>query len=264
MGILNLTPDSFFDGGKYLKLDDAIAHSKQMVKDGAKIIDIGGESSRPFSKSVSVKDELNRVLPVVEALKSEINAPLSIDTYKYEVAKECLKAGVSILNDISALNADPRIASLVVKYNSYVVLMHMQGNPQNMQLNPSYKNLISDIKSFLHERIFFAKKKGISDEKIIIDPGLGFGKTVNHNYLILNQLSKFLDLNCPILVGPSRKSFIGKKLKSEKSNRLFGTAATIAISVNNGAKIFRVHDVKQMKDVITISDAIISTKEKNN
>jgi len=264
MGILNLTPDSFFDGGKYLEIDHAIAHSKQMVKDGANIIDVGGESSKPFSKSVSIKDELNRVLPVVEALKSEINVPLSIDTYKYEVAKECLKAGVSILNDISALNADSRIASLVVKYNSYVILMHMKGNPQNMQLNPSYKNLISDIKNFLQERISFAKKKGISDKKIIIDPGLGFGKTVNHNYIILNQLSKFLDLNCPILVGSSRKSFIGKKLESVNSDRLFGTAATIAISLNNGAKIFRVHDVKQMKDVIAISNAIILTKEKNN
>ncbi len=260
MGILNITPDSFFDGGKYTQLDKAIEHSKKMIDEGANIIDIGGESSRPFSKPISARQEIRRVLPVIEALKSEINIPISIDTTKFEVAKESLKAGASIINDISALRSDDRMSSLVADKGVYVVLMHMKGTPENMQIKPIYKNIITEIKSFLSDRISFAKKKGISSEKLIIDPGLGFGKSVKHNYIILNKLSEFLDLNCPILVGSSRKSFIGKTLKSD-SDCLFGTAATIAISILRGAKIFRVHDVKQIKEVIEISDAIASAKE---
>ena len=260
MGILNVTPDSFFDGGKYTQLDSAINQSKKMINEGAKIIDIGGESSRPFSKPISVQDEIKRVLPVIEALKSEINIPISIDTTKFEVAKESINAGASIINDISALRGDDRMSSLAADKDIYVVLMHMKGTPENMQIKPKYNNIITEIKSFLSNRISFAKKKGISSEKLIIDPGLGFGKSVRHNYLILNKLSEFLDLNCPILVGSSRKSFIGKILKSD-SDRLFGTAATIAISILRGAKIVRVHDVKQIKEVIEISDAIASAKE---
>ena len=260
MGILNVTPDSFFDGGKYFQLDSAIAQSKKMIDQGATIIDVGGESSRPFSKSISVQEEIKRVVPVIEALKSETKITLSVDTSKYEVAKECLKAGATIINDISALRSDDRMSSLVAENNVHVVLMHMKGSPQNMQINPIYKNLIKEIKSFLKDRILFAKQKGISSEKLIIDPGLGFGKSVKDNYLILNKLSEFLDLNCPILIGSSRKSFIGKTLGSN-SNRLFGTAATIAISILKGAKIFRVHDVKQIQEVIAISEAITSAKE---
>ena len=235
MGILNVTPDSFFDGGKYFQLDSAIAQSKKMIDQGATIIDVGGESSRPFSKSISIQEEIKRVVPVIEALKSETKITLSVDTSKYEVAKECLKAGATIINDISALRSDDRMSSLVAENNVHVVLMHMKGTPQNMQINPIYKNLIKE-------------------------PGLGFGKSVKHNYVILNKLSEFLDLNCPILIGSSRKSFIGKTLGSN-SNRLFGTAATIAISILKGAKIFRVHDVKQIQEVIAISEAIISAKE---
>jgi dihydropteroate synthase len=256
MGVLNVTPDSFSDGGEYFRIDAAVDRALQMAKEGAQIIDIGGESSRPGAEPVSEEEELNRVLPVVEALVSEVNIPISIDTYKSIVARSCLEAGASIVNDISALRFDDAITELVAEYNAYVVLMHMKGTPRNMQNSPDYGDVMGEIEAFFEERITTAESGGIARESIILDPGIGFGKTPFHNFTILSQLERFSSLGLPLLVGPSRKSFIGMTLDLPENERLEGTAASVTAAVLNGAKIVRVHDVKEMKRVITIADSI--------
>ncbi|HHZ80391.1 MAG TPA: dihydropteroate synthase [Candidatus Marinimicrobia bacterium] len=256
MGVLNVTPDSFSDGGEYFRIDAAVDRALQMAKEGAQIIDIGGESSRPGAEPVSEEEELNRVLPVVEALVSEVNIPISIDTYKSIVARSCLEAGASIVNDISALRFDDAITELVAEYNAYVVLMHMKGTPRNMQNSPDYGDVMGEIEAFFEERITAAESGGIARESIILDPGIGFGKTPFHNFTILSQLERFSSLGLPLLVGPSRKSFIGMTLDLPENERLEGTAASVTAAVLNGAKIVRVHDVKEMKRVITIADSI--------
>lgn len=253
MGILNVTPDSFSDGGKFLNIQAAIAHAKKMVEDGADIIDVGGESTRPNSEPVSVEEELERAIPVIEKLKEELDVPISIDTCKPKVAEAALKAGASIVNDITALESD-EMAKVAAKHHATVVIMHMQGNPKTMQKKPHYKNIVGEVKGFLKKRIAKAKKFGI--KKIIIDPGIGFGKTVEHNLELIAKLSEFKSLGCPVMIGASRKSFIGKILNEPVENRLEGTIIVNSIALMNGADILRVHDVKEARQAIQMVEAV--------
>ncbi len=256
MGILNVTPDSFSDGGLYATTDIAVARAKEMVSEGADILDIGGESTRPGSEKVPLDEELRRVLPVIQQLVQEADVLVSIDTYKAEVAKRALEAGAHIVNDISGLNFDSQMARVVADSGAAVVLMHIQGTPQNMQLSPRYHALIPEIMSYLRNCIEHAEASGISPDKIIIDPGIGFGKTVEHNLEVIRRLKEFHSLGKPILIGTSRKSFIGKILDLPVEERIEGTAATVACSIINGADIIRVHDVKPMYRVVKMIDAI--------
>jgi len=253
MGILNATPDSFYDGKLFFNPDKAIEHAKQMAKDGADIIDIGGESSRPGSEPVSEEEELRRVSPIIKKLKDEIKVPMSIDTYKPKVAEECIKLGAGIINDINGLRNEEMI-KVAAKYKVPVIIMHMKGSPKTMQDNPVYKDVVKEIKQFLGVQIKNARKAGIKD--IIIDPGIGFGKTTEHNLQILKRLNDFKDLNCPILVGPSRKSFIGNITGLDVNERLEGTLAAISIAIINGVNIVRVHDVKECKRAVMVADAV--------
>lgn len=256
MGILNVTPDSFSDGGLYLNTDKAVERSFEIEKEGADIIDIGGESTRPGALPLSPEEELSRVVPIIEKLKSRLRIPISIDTYKAEVAREAIKAGASIINDISGLRFDPEIASVSAEYDVPVVIMHIKGTPRDMQINPVYQDLIGEIRHFLEEGISIAQKAGVDDDMIIIDPGIGFGKTFEHNLEIINRLDEFRSLGMPILLGPSRKSFIGKILDLPPGDRLEGTAAAVAIGIMKGANIVRVHDVSSIVRVARVVDAI--------
>lgn len=263
MGILNVTPDSFSDGGLYLDTEKAVERALEIEKEGADIIDIGGESTRPGAIPLSPEEELSRVIPVIERLKSILKIPISIDTYKAPVAKEAIQAGASIINDISGLRYDPDMASVASEYGVPVVIMHIKGTPRDMQVNPVYQDLIGEILDYLKEGISIALKAGVDESRIIVDPGIGFGKTVEHNLEIINRLDEFKSLGMPILFGPSRKSFIGKILDLPVDNRLEGTAAAVAIGIIKGADIVRVHDVRSMVRVARMSDAIKSlTRDK--
>jgi len=255
MGILNVTPDSFSDGGKYYTVENAVKRVHEMVREGADIIDIGGESSRPFSSPVSEEEELGRVIPVLENL-DDLKVPISIDTYKPRVAEEALKRGASIVNDIYGLRKEG-MAEVIKDYDSAVVIMHMKGEPKNMQLNPTYEDTVAEIIRFLRNRIEFAISKGIEEDKIIIDPGIGFGKRVKDNLVILKNLNSFKSLGKPILIGTSRKSFIGKILNLDVEERLEGTIASNIVAVLKGASIVRVHDVKENIRAIKIAEAIM-------
>lgn len=255
MGILNITDDSFYDGGIFKNIDSAVKHAKQMEKDGADIIDIGGESSRPGANPVSEEEELKRILPVIKKLKTVLKIPISVDTYKPKVAEECLKSGAAIVNDITGLR-DKNMAKVIAKYNAAVVIMHMKGNPKDMQVSPVYKNAVREIKAYLKKKINEAKKHGIRN--IIIDPGIGFGKTVKHNLEIIKNLEEFKKLKVPVLIGVSRKSFIGKILNLSVNERLEGALAAASIAVYNGADILRVHDVKETVRAIRIVNAVKS------
>lgn len=260
MGVLNVTPDSFSDGGKFFNKKEAREHGLAMAEDGADIIDIGGESTRPGASEISVDEELDRVIPVIEGISRKINIPISIDTRKSKVAEESIKAGAQIVNDISGLRHDRQMAAIVAKYDAGLIVMHIKGTPQTMQSNPTYKNLIKEIIESLKESIRIAKKAGVSEEKIIIDPGIGFGKTHEHNLEILNRLKKFKTLKYPICIGTSRKSFIGKVLGAYPQDRLAGSLATYAVAIMNGANILRVHDVKEAAQVARIVDSIMKEK----
>jgi dihydropteroate synthase len=262
MGILNITPDSFSDGGKNSCIDEAVKNAKMMVEHGAHIIDIGGESSRPGAEYVPVDNELERVLPVLERLVKEIDVPISIDTYKAEVARECLKLGAHIINDISGLKADSDMAKVISDAGAYCILMHMQGTPKTMQSNPKYDDLIDDLIYELKKSIVIAKNAGVESEKIILDPGIGFGKTFDHNLEILNRMDEFKSLGKPILIGASRKKFIGDILSSEVGDRLEGSLAVATISAYKGAAILRVHDVRETSKVLKVADAIKNSKIK--
>jgi dihydropteroate synthase len=259
MGILNITPDSFYDGGKYYKTEDAVKQALQMIEDGADIIDVGGESTRPFSELISVDDELKRVISVIENIRSQSDIVISIDTNKAQIAEEAHLAGADIVNDISGFMFDPDMAETVGKLNMYAVIMHIKGTPKDMQQNPRYEDVISEIKSFFIERIAFARNHGVNEEHIIIDPGIGFGKRVEDNLKIIKQLSDFRELGRPILMGTSMKSFIGHITDSPLQERVEGTLASVAISVWNGANIVRVHDVKKTKKVVKLVSAIMSS-----
>ncbi|TMA09050.1 MAG: dihydropteroate synthase [Deltaproteobacteria bacterium] len=256
MGILNVTPDSFSDRGRYGDAAAAIAHGIQLAREGADIIDIGGESTRPGARPVSAEEEKERVLPVLRGLRRELSIPLSIDTYKAEVAQAALEEGADVVNDISALRFDAAVASLVARERVPVVLMHMQGTPQTMQQRPSYQDVLGEVKDFLMGRIRFALESGVALDQIIIDPGIGFGKELEHNLDLLRGLSTLASLHRPLLVGPSRKAFIGKLLDLASEHRLEGSLAAAVAAVLGGANIIRMHDVKEARRAIGIADAI--------
>ncbi|MBU1062195.1 MAG: dihydropteroate synthase [Candidatus Omnitrophica bacterium] len=264
MGILNLTPDSFSGDGIYGDVDRALREAERIVQEGADIIDVGGESTRPGALPVGEVEEINRVIPVIKALANKVNIPISIDTRKSEVAQRALDNGASIINDITGLESDRRMAQVAACYNAKVIIMHIKGTPQTMQRDPKYYSLTTEIIEKLNSLIQRAEQNGVKKENIIVDPGIGFGKTFEHNLEILNNLSHFKVLKKPILVGPSRKSFIGNILGSEPRERLFGTAACTAIAIKNGADIIRVHDVKEIKEVIKVTDAIVRSGETVN
>jgi dihydropteroate synthase len=257
MGILNVTPDSFSDGGKFFQLEDAVKQGIGMAEEGADIIDVGGESTRPGSDPITIEEELSRVIPVIEALSKQVDIPISIDTYKSEVAKKALDAGAEMINDISALRFDPKMKEVAAEYQIPIVLMHIKGTPKNMQENPYYDDVITEITQYLKESSEIAEKGRIDREKIIIDPGIGFGKRLEDNLNILKNLRKFSILDCPILVGPSRKSFIGKILDLPVEERLEGSLAALAVSIMSGANMVRVHDVKESKRIACLVDAIL-------
>ena len=257
MGILNITPDSFSDGGMHFDAQTAIDSGLQMVDDGADIIDIGGESTRPGSDPVPLEEELRRTIPVISALSQKVSVPISIDTYKAEVARKALDAGASIVNDISGLRFDPDMPKVIAGRKIPVVMMHIKGRPRDMQQNPVYQALVPEVMDYFRISIRLAKKFGIPDNMMILDPGIGFGKTFDHNLEILNNLEQFTLLEKPLLVGPSRKAFLGKILNdAPASERREGTAAAIAVAVMKGANIVRVHDVKEMAKVAKVVDAI--------
>ena len=255
MGVVNVTAESFYDGSRYLKPDRAIAHAMELIAQGADLIDIGGESTRPGSQFISEQDELDRVLPVVEELASRISIPISVDTTKSQVAQCALDHGASIINDVSAMTQDPTMASVIARSGAAVVLMHMQGTPQTMQLAPSYADVVSEVMQFLDARIQDAIRAGIARTNIVLDPGFGFGKLVFHNLELLGGLSSLLTLNRPLLVGLSRKAFIGKIIDKSVEHREWGTAAAVALAVDRGARIIRVHDVAMMMDVVKMAAA---------
>ncbi len=257
MGILNVTPDSFSEGGLYFDKSAAVKRAYQMAEEGADVIDIGGESTRPGSVPVPIEEEMDRTIPVIKEIAKNIKIPISIDTYKAEVARRALDAGASIVNDISGMRFDPDMPRVVSENKAPVVLMHIKGNPKTMQQTPVYEALIPEIMDYLRLSIRLALKFGIPEDKIIIDPGIGFGKTFDHNLKIIKNLHEFTLLEKPILIGPSRKAFIGRILGDvPASGRLEGTSAAVAASILNGANIVRVHDVKEMKKVALVADAI--------
>lgn len=256
MGILNITPDSFSDGGEFLSVSGAVERAMQMEAAGADIIDIGGESSRPGRIRISEEEELRRVLPVIKRVRKAVKAPLSIDTCKSEVAREALSLGVSIVNDITALKQDAAMAGVIAQFSAGVILMHMKGEPENMQDNPAYDDVIEEISLYLKKAVDSAIAQGISSKKIIIDPGIGFGKTLEHNLCILKNLKEFKKLGMPILIGTSRKSFIGTLTSRSVKERDFASAASFALAIENGANIIRVHDVSSARDVARVTDAI--------
>jgi len=265
MGILNVTPDSFSDGNDFFTLEKAVSHAIKMEKDGADIIDVGGESSRPGSDRVSKQDELKRVIPVIEELVKKINIPISIDTYKSDVAMKALDIGATIVNDITALHGDKKLVNIVANYDASICLMHMKGNPRNMQKDPIYDDVVREISDFLKERAEYAMFHDIKKQNIIIDPGLGFGKRtgrgVEDNCEILRRLNELKSLGFPILVGPSRKTFIGNVCGKNKQlsviDRLEGSLAAACVAVMNGADIIRAHDVKQTRRCVDLIDCIV-------
>jgi dihydropteroate synthase len=258
MGILNVTPDSFFDGGAYFSLRDAVNHGLTLAREGADIIDVGGESTRPYSDALPLDEELRRVIPVIKALAQETELTISIDTYKSEVARLAIEAGATMVNDVSALRFDPGMGALVAEADLPIVLMHMKGTPRDMQVNPTYEDLIGEILAFLRKAVDEAHSVGIRKELVIIDPGIGFGKSFDDNLRILRELDAFSSLGQPIMVGTSNKAFIGHTLGLPPDSRDAGTMATVAAAVMNGADIVRVHNVKTAKETVRMIDAIKS------
>lgn len=261
MGVVNVTPDSFADGGLFFDQDAAVRQALALVAAGADLLDIGGESTRPFSDPTPLEEELRRVLPVIERVRAQSPVPISIDTYKSQVAQAALDTGASIINDISALRFDPDMVHLAREAGVPVILMHMQGTPRNMQSNPHYDDLIGELRAFFQERLDFALANGLSRELLVLDPGIGFGKTFQHNMEILNNLDAFLDLGCPLLIGPSRKAFLGHLLGGRPpAERDIGTLAALAVAVQRGAHFVRVHHADYAKQFFTVLNAIGQTE----
>jgi len=258
MGILNITPDSFSDGGMYLDFNAALKRAEKMIEEGVDIIDIGGESTRPGSDAVSADEELKRITPIIEAIKKISDIAISVDTYKPEVMKEVIDMDVAMINDIFALQK-PNAIDIIKKSNVGICLMHMQGTPKTMQLNPIYKNVINEVKSFLEERVNLLTNEGIDKSRVILDPGFGFGKTFEHNIDLLQNIESFQSLNLPMLVGLSRKSFIRKILSGDHDDHLSGSISAAIFSVLKGAKILRVHDVKETQSALKIIQVAQST-----
>lgn len=262
MGILNVTPDSFSDGGRYTTLEKAVKHAQAMLSEGADILDVGGESTRPGSKPVSTEEELRRVIPVIEALCGTVDdVVVSVDTSKAEVAKEAISAGAHIINDVSALTRDPAMTDLAADTGAGVVLMHMQGEPGNMQSAPQYGNVVDDIAKYLEDRISDITRAGVREEQIAVDPGIGFGKTVEHNIRLIAELRRFKISGRPIVMGLSRKSFLASITGREVNERLAGSIAALTYSVLNGANVLRVHDVAASRDAIEVLSALTEHEE---
>ena len=257
MGILNMTPDSFSDGGQFKSHDKAIDHALKMVEEGANIIDIGGESTRPGAESVQLEEELSRTIPIIEAIRLKSDCLISIDTYKSKVAKAALVSGADMVNDISGLTFDHNMASLVAERNVPVIIMHIKGKPGDMQKNPNYDNLIKEIKAFFEVQIAIAKRARIDSGNIILDPGIGFGKRLEDNFEIIRELGQISTMGYPVLLGPSRKSFIGFTLDLPVEERIEGTLASITAGVINGARIVRVHDIRATRRTLTITEKIM-------
>jgi len=256
MGILNRTPDSFSDGGFFLDLETAFNHVKQMVADGSDIIDIGGESTRPGAVPVTVLEEMDRTIPLIEKLSKNLNIPISIDTSKHEVAKEAIRAGCAMVNDVTGLKRDPLMAETIASSDAAVCLMHMLGTPRDMQDNPKYDDLMTEVIDSLRESIDIAVAAGIARDKIIVDPGIGFGKTALHNLTIIKEIARLKVLAAPILIGVSKKSFIGEILDKNVDERLMGSISASLFAASGGANIVRVHDVKEMAEAVRMHDAI--------
>ena len=260
MGVLNVTPDSFSDGGHYFDTQKAIEHGIEMAEEGADIIDVGGESTRPYARKLSAEEEIERALPVISALSDALPVPISIDTYKARVARRALDAGAAIINDVSALRFDPDMAKVAADAAVPVILMHMKGRPETMQNEPRYDDLIPDIMMFLRDALNRAEAAGIQREMILLDPGIGFGKTFDQNLMILRELARFNALGRPLVLGCSNKAFIGHILKKEPHERDTGSMAAAAVGVMNGAHVVRVHNVKQAVETVKIVDAIKAGK----
>jgi dihydropteroate synthase len=259
MGIVNVTPDSFSDGGLFLDPDAAVEHGRRLAAEGAAILDVGGESTRPGSDAVPEDEELGRVLPVVERLAADGSARVSIDTTKSAVARRALEAGATLVNDVSAFRFDPGLAGVVAESGVDCCLMHMLGEPRTMQVDPRYDEVVSDVKAFLEERLAFAVSEGIAEERVWLDPGIGFGKTVEHNLELLRRLDELVAIGRPIVVGSSRKSFLGKLAGGrDEGERLPGTIATNVLALERGASVFRVHDVAQNADALAVATATLS------
>jgi dihydropteroate synthase len=256
MGVLNVTPDSFSDGGAYVTVEQALNHARQMQAEGADIIDIGAESSRPGAKPIDASEELRRLIPVLEAVHAAVPLPISVDTTKAAVARRAIQAGATMVNDITGLRGDPLMAGLVAETGSAVVLMHMQGTPQTMQKSPRYGNVVDEVSAFLRERAQAAIKQGIRGSQIILDPGFGFGKLQEHNLQLLAGFEMFTKLGYPLLAGVSRKQFIGNLVQQPVHERGYGTAGAVAVAVLKGAHIVRVHDVRTMRETVSVVSAI--------
>ena len=256
MGILNLTPDSFSDGGQFNSIQKALDYTMSMIEAGADIIDIGGESTRPGSKPISFVEEIERTIPVIEEIRKISDCTISIDSYKSEVVEAALNVNANIVNDISGLTYDNKMAKLISDKKSPLILMHMKGKPLDMQKNPIYDDLISEICNFFSNQIFFANSVGIDSSKIILDPGIGFGKTIEDNFEIIRELKQIRAMGFPVLIGPSRKSFIGDTLNLPTDDRIEGTMATITAGLLNGANIVRVHDIKETLRTVSIAERI--------
>jgi len=260
MGVLNLTPDSFYDGGRYQTEKEILKRVEQMIREGSDIIDIGGESTRPGARKISPEEEIKRTIPYVKKITRLFKVPVSIDTYKVKVAKEAIEAGAEMVNDISGLRFDPNMAGVVSSNKVFLVIMHIKGTPRNMQDNPHYENLMDEIISYLKEGLKIADSAGINLKKVIVDPGIGFGKTVEHNLFILKNLRELRVLKRPILIGVSRKSFIGKVLNLPLEERLPGSLAATCIGLVGGARIVRCHDVKETRQAVDLVEAISQSK----
>ncbi len=256
MGVLNVTPDSFSDGGRFMSEDSAVSQALNMTRDGADIIDVGGESTRPGSIPVKADEEIKRVVPVIKRLKALINIPISIDTSKAPVAEAALTSGASMVNDITGLKGDREMADVIAKHDVPVVIMHINGTPRTMQTDPYYEDLIGDITGSFVWSIEMAKDAGVDENKIIVDPGIGFGKRLEHNLRIVKELRRFKMLGRPVMIGLSRKSFIGEVLGAPVNERLIGTTTGLALAISNGANIVRVHDVKEALEVTRMVDSI--------
>lgn len=257
MGILNVTPDSFSDGGLFKSVAGAIEHGRELVAAGADVVDIGGESTRPGAAPVSAEDELARVIPVIEGLRSHIKVPISIDTYKASVARAAVAAGADIVNDVTALRGDPEMARFVGGEKLPVVLMHALWPPATMQESPEYVDVVEDVASFLEDRAWYAMAHGVPRDRVIVDPGIGFGKTTEHNLTLLRELPRLLSLGYPLLVGPSRKRFVGELTGRASSDRGAGTLGAVAVCAASGAHVIRVHDVEAALDAVRVVDAIV-------
>jgi dihydropteroate synthase len=259
MGVINVTPDSFSDGGRYLDPQAAVAHGVRLESEGAAILDVGGESTRPGAGEVPVDEELRRVVPVIEGLREVTQARISVDTSKAEVARAALQAGATLVNDVTALRGDPGMAEVVAAAGAECCLMHMLGNPRTMQRDPRYEDVVAEVKAFLEERLVFAEKAGIQEGRILLDPGIGFGKTAEHNLELIARLAELVELGRPVVIGTSNKSFLGRITGRPLGQRLPGTIATCVLAYERGARVFRVHEAAPVADALAVTAATVAT-----